>query len=106
MFINARRGHCSELMMVASQGASRVKDLLAIRNDPEDARLPSMAREALGTLIAQLGTVKEAIRQWESKLQAWHRSQQVSQRFTTIPGVSVISATALVATIGDGSQFK
>jgi transposase len=29
-----------------------------------------------------------------------------SQRLTTIPGVGVITATALVATIGDGSQFK
>jgi transposase len=106
MFINAIRGHCSELGMIASKGASRVKDLIAIIDDPEDARLPTIAREALGVLIAQLDTVKEAIRKLESKLQAWHRSQQSSQRLTTIPGVGVITATALVATIGDGSQFK
>ena len=106
MFINAIRGHCSELGMVASQGASRVKDLITIIEDPEDPRLPAVAREALSVLIAQLAVVKEAIRTLESKLQAWHRSQQASQRLTTIPGVGVITATALVATIGDGTQFK
>ena len=106
MFLNAIRGHCSELGMIASQGASRVKDLIAIIDDPEDARLPAIAREALGVLIAQLEAVKEAIRTLERKLQAWHRSQHASQRLTTIPGVGVITATALIATIGDGSQFN
>ncbi len=106
MLINAVRGHCSELGMTASQGASRVNDLLEIIANPDDPRLPAFAREALGVLMAQLQVVKEAIRTLERKLQAWHRSQQASQRLTTIPGVGVITATALVATIGDGSQFK
>jgi transposase len=106
MLINAVRGHCSELGVTASQGASRVTDLIEMIEDPDDVRLPAFAREALGVLIAQLQTVKEAIRSLERKLQEWHRSQEVSQRLTTIPGVGVITATALVATIGDGSQFK
>ncbi len=83
-----------------------MNDLLVMIADPEDTRLPAFARETLGVLIAQLHTVKKAIRTLESKLQAWHRSQEASQRLTTIPGVGVITATALVATIGDGSQFK
>ena len=92
--------------MTASQGASRVNDLLVIIENPDDARLSAFAREALGVLMAQLHTVKEAIRTLERKLQVWHRSQHASQRLTTIPGVGVITATALVATIGDGSQFQ
>ena len=106
MLINAVRGHCSELGMTACQGASRVNDLLVMIENPDDPRLPTFAREALGVLIAQLHTVKEAIRTRERKLHAWHCSQQASQRLTTSPGVGVITARALVATIGDGSQFK
>jgi len=106
MLINAVRGHCRELGMTASQGASRVNALIVLIETPDDPRLPTFAREALGVLIVQLQAVKEAIRTLESKLQAWHRSQQASQRLATIPGVGVITATALVATIGDGSQFK
>jgi transposase len=106
MLINAVQGHCSELGVTASQGASRVTDLIVMIEDSDDVRLPVFAREALGVLIAQLQTVREAIRKPESQLQARHRSQQASQRLTTIPGVGVITATALVATIGDGSPFK
>jgi len=106
MLINAVRGHCYELGLTASQGASRVTDLIERIEDPDEARLPAFAREALGVLITQLQTVKEAIRTLERTLQEWHRSQEASQRLTTIPGVGVITATALVATIGDGSQFQ
>ena len=106
MLINAVRGHCRELGGTASQSASRVTDLIEMIEDPDDVRVPAFAREALGVLIAQLQTVKEAIRPLERTLQERHRSQEVRQRLTTIPGVGVITATALVATIGDGAQFK
>ena len=89
MIINAVRGHGSELGITASQGASRVNDLIVMIEDPDDVRLPAFAREALGVLMSQLQAVKEAIRTLERKLQAWHRSQQASQRLTTIPGVGV-----------------
>ncbi|MCP4452062.1 MAG: IS110 family transposase, partial [Planctomycetes bacterium] len=57
MLINAVRGHCSELGMIASQGASKVHDLLGMIDDPDDVRLPAFAREALGVLITQLRAV-------------------------------------------------
>lgn len=31
--------------------------------------------------------------------------QRMSKRLTTIPGVGLLTATAIVASIGDGSQF-
>lgn len=37
---------------------------------------------------------------------AWHRANEASRRLETIPGVGLITATALVATIGDASQFR
>ena len=44
--------------------------------------------------------------QLEVTLLAWHRSNEASRRLATIPGVGVITATALVATIGDSAQFR
>jgi len=104
--INALRGHCSEFGIVVSQGAVRVNELIAIIEDTNDARLPSLAREALGALVAQLHTIKTEVADLERRLKAWHRSHETSRQLATIPGVGVITATALVATIGDGSQFK
>jgi len=80
--------------------------LILLIDPPDDPRLPTFVREALGVLIVQLQAVKEALRTLERKQQAWHRSQYASQRLTTIPGVGVMATTALVVTIGDGSQLK
>lgn len=42
----------------------------------------------------------------EKKLKAWHKHNEASRRLETIPGIGFITATALVATIGDAGQFK
>ena len=54
MLINALRGHCAEFGIVIAQGASKVTALIAMIEDLEDARLPALAREALGSLVGQL----------------------------------------------------
>jgi transposase len=72
---------------------------------PQGDRLPEVAREALAFLVEQLRMVQVQINGLEKKLMAWHHASEASQRLETIPGVGVITATALVATIGDASQF-
>jgi transposase len=106
MLINALRGHCGELGIVVAQGASRVAELIAIIEDQEDDRIPALAREALGYLVGQLRMVQAQVLGLEKKLKTWHRANEASRRLETIPGVGVITATALVATIGDASQFR
>jgi transposase len=105
MLINALRGHCGEFGIVVAQGASKVTALIGIIEDRQDDRLPALAREALESLVGQLRMVQEQILGLERKLMAWHRASEASRRLETIPGVGVITATALVATIGDASQF-
>ena len=105
MLINALRGHCAEFGLIAAQGISSATDLIRIIDDPEDTRLPGLAREALGLLVEQLNAVRSRIKALEAHLLVWHRSNAACQRLETIPGVGVMTATALVATIGDGSQF-
>jgi transposase len=105
MLINALRGHCGEFGLVVAQGASKVTKLVEMIEDRQDERLPALAREALGSFVEQLRMVQAQILGLEKKLMAWHRASEASRRLATIPGVGVITATALVATIGDASQF-
>jgi len=105
MLINALRGHCGEFGIVIAQGASKVTALIEMIEDPEDNRLPALACAALGSLVGQLRMVQAQIVGLEKKLMTWHRANEASRRLATIPGVGVITATALVATIGDASQF-
>ena len=105
MLINALRGHCGEFGMIAAQGARKVAALIEVIEDPDDDRLPPLARDALGSLVAQLRAAEAQIAALENELTAWHRSSEASLRLATIPGIGVITATALVATVGDATQF-
>ena len=104
--INAIRGHCTEFGLVVAQGASRVGELVAIIDDPNDDRLPASARVALSFLTQQLSTIKDQLKRLEAELKTLFKQDEAAQRLETIPGIGLITATALVATIGDGSQFK
>ena len=42
----------------------------------------------------------------EREILAWHKTSKESQRLATAPGVGPLTATALVAAIGDGAQFQ
>ena len=65
MVINALRGHCAELGLIVAQGPSKVEELVAIIEDPDDGRLPPLAREALGMLVEQLRSAQARIKALE-----------------------------------------
>ena len=45
------------------------------------------------------------VRELEAHIVRWHRHNEVSQRLAQVPGVGPITATAYVATLGDGQAF-
>ena len=103
--INALRGHLSEFGIVVAQGRRNIDKLIAIIQDEADDRLPALARQTLQTFVEQLRTIDTQIVGLERRLKSWHQGNEASRRLTAIPGVGVISATAMVATVGDASQF-
>ena len=57
-------------------------------------------------LATQLETLAAEIGKIERQLMAWHRQNEASQRLETIPGVGIITATALAASVPDPSVFR
>jgi transposase len=106
MLINAIRGHCAEFGLIAPQGARKVDELIAQVRSTEDTTLPDMAKSAVLVLADQLHIVADQIGRLERRLMAWHRQDQASQRLATIPGVGLIGATALSASIPDPGMFR
>ena len=107
MLINAIRGHCAEFGMIVAQGArrSRVGELIDQVRQADPTVLPEISRAALLMLADQLGTLDLQVHALERRLLVWHRQNQDSQRLATIPGVGVITATALAASITDPGLF-
>ena len=106
MLINAMRAHMAEFGIVAPAGVPQVKKLLAIIADAHDARLPPVARTCLESLARQFLSLGAEIHAAEKHIHAWHRSNEVSRRLETIPGIGPIIASALAASITDPEVFR
>jgi len=104
--INAIRAHMAELGITAPQGRDGIKQLLAIIADEKDTRLPVDAHASLMILAAQLQAMQTTIGVLEKQIVARHRSNLHSKRLQTIPGVGVIGATAIAATVTDPAAFR
>ena len=103
--VNALRGHLAELGIVAAKGVRRVADLLAELVGADGARIPPLARASLNCLAAQIEAVETQIDKLEALILEWHKGNEASRRLAKIPGVGPITASAVVATIGDASSF-
>ena len=106
MMLNAARGHLAEFGIVTAQGPHKLLTLVRAIRIGEVSGLPEIAREALESFATQLDNLAGEIRRLERQLKLWHRADETSQRLETIPGVGIITATALAASVPDPSVFR
>ena len=106
MILNAIRGHLAEFGIIAAQRPRQIMGMIARLRDDGDTRLPEIARSALLALGAHLEALASEIWAFERQLMVWHRADPTSQRLETIPGVGLLTATALAASVSDPSVFK
>src|SRR2546422_11361227 len=104
--INSIRAHLAEFGIVAPVGRRGVTELLHVVADPNDGRVPEVARACLAALGTQLLSLKQQILEFDRLIMAWHRSNQTSKRLHYIPGVGPMLATALVASVADPRTFR
>lgn len=71
-----------------------------------DNMLPMLTRHLLAELKAEHDALMERAQRLERQLKAWHSASESSQRLESIPGVGVLTATALAATVVDGQGFR
>lgn len=102
---NQIRGLLGEFGMIIPQGigyiASRVPDLI------EDAsnELPGTFRLLVQRLLDHLKELDRQVDELEAQILAWHRSSELSCKLAQVPGIGPITASALVASIGDAKNF-
>jgi transposase len=68
--------------------------------------VPELAGKTISDLAEQAIEAQTRIRQLERELLAWYRSNDLARRIATVPGVGVLGASALAATVTDPSQFR
>ena len=103
---NQIRGLLGEFGIVVPQGIARLRCALPQLLEDAGNGLPGLMRSLLSTLLAHLKVLDEQIQALEREIVAWHRRNEDSRRLERIAGVGPITASALVASIGNAKSFK
>jgi transposase len=104
MVANAIRGHAAEFGVIGAKGP--VKLAMLLQQIAEDADLPALAGEMLGTLGGQLAAIEMRLGVIEAKLMALYRADPRSRLLATIPGVGPIGAVSFALKVPDATVFR
>ncbi len=103
--LNTLRGLLRELGLSIPVGARQVvPQVLALVSDA-DSGIPDALRPVLAEAAREIGELETRIRALECQLEEAARASDVAVRLRTIPGVGLLTATALVAFVGDAHRF-
>lgn len=103
---NAIRCHMAEYGLVAPVGRNGLQRLVAILGNPDDERVPAVARASLAPLVCQFVLLNDQILENDRSVRASARSTEVGVRLMEVPGVGPVLASAIVATVPDPAAFK
>lgn len=104
--INQLRGLLSEFGLIMPKGRySAQHDIPGILEDAENG-LPMLTRKLLHDTWLRLRTLNEQILTYDRELNHLVHDSEPAKRLMTIPGIGAITATALLASVGDPKQFK
>ncbi len=104
--INGLRGLLSKYGEVMPKGRAGIRRAIAPALERVSERLPAMIVETLREQWARVAALDKEIGEIERRIKLWHRSNAASRRIAEIPGVGVLTATAVVAAMGDPAAFR
>lgn len=105
MAANALRAHLAEFGLVSKPGIPNLMTL-AEKAFAEPETLAPYARTALEIMVRRLVEPSGEIAVLDRTLLAWHAENETSRRLASIPGIGVVTATAIAATVTDPDQFR
>jgi transposase len=103
---NQIRGLLGEYGLVVPQGIDQVRRALPRIEEDRENGLTGAFRRLLEDLRQDLAHLDERIEALDEEIKRAARTDEAAKRLQTIPGIGPITATALVADLGDARQFK
>ena len=104
--VNQIRGLLAEHGVVIARDISRLRHALGQIADGAEENLNDMMRDLVRDVRGELAELDKRITGYNRRIRAIFQGDEACQRIGRIEGIGPITATALVAAVGDRSCFK
>jgi transposase len=103
--LNGLRGHLAEVGVIAAQGTCNMRALAGLIHEGHPD-IPEAVRASLMPMITQIAHLDTAITEIDGDIACQAKADPATNRLMTIPGIGPVTASALVATVGDPASFS
>jgi transposase len=103
---NQIRGLLAEFGFVIPKGIAHIDGRVPELIEDGANELPGVFRQLMQRLMEHLKELDRQVEELEEQIRVWHRSSDLSCKLEKIPGIGPITASALVATVGDAKSFE
>ena len=103
--VNQLRSLLAEFGLVFPQGIQRLRQQVPAVLEELETKVPELVRQLFVTLFAHVKHLDGQIAELEQQIKRWHRTSPPSRKLEAIPGIGPLTASALVASIGDATAF-
>jgi transposase len=103
--LNTVRGLLREFGVGIPVGARQVVPQVQALLEDADADIPGLLRPALAEAVTEIGELETRLRAVERQLETAAAASLVVGQLRSVPGIGLLTATALVATVGDVQRF-
>lgn len=104
--INEVHGLMHEYGIVIPKGVSKFRQAVVEKLESEKDKLTTLSQEMFWQLVEAFVDLEKRIAFYQEKLEGLAQTHPECQRLITIPGLGPITATALIAAVGDVGVFK
>jgi transposase len=102
---NQIRGLLAEFGMVMPAGIGCIERKLPEFLEDAENGLSEVSRALFSRLLEHFRALNRQVQELEREINAWHREDTASQRLQAIPGIGPLTASALVASVGNANAF-
>jgi transposase len=103
--VNMIRAQLAEFGVVLAKGIQHALRLVGQLVEGVAPDIPRLAVMVIVTLAEQVRDLQVRIGDLDKDLKKWSRDNEVVKRLQTIPGIGIVTASALVASVTDPHQF-
>ena len=104
--INQIRGLLAEYGLVIPKSAAKVRPVLIYLLGENNGRLSPFAKETFTDLYDQLVDLEKRIEKMNNRLELLFKKHPVCQKIAAVPGVGVLTATAILAAVTSPQVFQ